>query len=196
MIAWNKIYNKKTNTNYKIDIIRWFEKNYPHSFDLFGPNWNEKVFSYQNPFTKYLNEKYFKIIRRILNTNYPSWKGKIKAEDKKKIINRYKFVFILENSSDYNGYITDKIFEAFFSESIPIYLGPNNIDKHIPHNCFINLKNFKTLDELYFFLDSIDEKTYDNFLNNIQNYLKSEESKLFKIDQLNEDLFKVINLYD
>ena len=151
MIAWNKIYKKKTNTNYKIDIIRWFEKNYPQSFDLFGPNWNEKVFSYRNPFTKYLNEKYFKIIREILSVNYPSWKGTIKAEDKKIIINRYKFVFILENSSDYNGYITDKIFETFISGSIPLYLGPNNINKHIPHNCFINLKDFKTLDELYFF---------------------------------------------
>jgi hypothetical protein len=196
MIAWNKVYKKKSTTNLKIEIIKWFEKNYPQSFDLFGPNWNEKVFSYQNSFTKYLNRNYFRFIRRILSTNYPSWKGNIKSHDKKVTINQYKFVFILENSSEYNGYITDKIFETFTSGSVPIYLGPKNITKYIPHNCFINFRDFKNLKELYSFLVSIDEKNYNNFINNIQIYLKSSNSKLFTTDQFNEDLFKVISFYN
>ena len=196
MISWNKIYKKKSNTELKIKIIKWFESNYPKYFDLYGPNWDEKVFSYRNLITKYFNGSYFKILRKTLGTHYPSWKGQINAEDKKKIINQYKFIFVIENSSEYSGYITDKIFETFFSESIPIYLGSNNIDNHIPDNCFINLKNFKNFDELYNFLNSIDEEKYNNYLYNIRNFLNSEKCNIYKTNELNKNLFRVINLYN
>ena len=195
MISWNKFYKKKTNVDIKINLIRWFEENHPNSFDLFGPNWNEKVFSYQNPFTKYFNERYFKSFRKLLGQNFISWKGGISAEDKKKIINNYKFIFVIENSSDYNGYMTDKIFEAFFSGSVPIYLGPSNIEKYIPNNCFIDYRNFKDLRELYSFLTSINKNVYDDYLINIHNYLESNESKFFSEAQLCKNLFKVLNLY-
>lgn len=196
MISWNKTYIKKSNTNLKIKIIKWFENNYPNHFDLYGPNWDEKVFSYRNPITKYLNESYFKILRKILGTNYANWKGHINSEDKKKLINQYKFNFVIENSSEYNGYITDKIFETFLSGSVPIYLGSKNIDKNIPENCFINLRNFEDLNKLYHFLISINENEYNIFLKNIKDYLKSEKSKVYKTEELNKNLFKVINLYE
>lgn len=158
MVSWNKVYKKKSNTPLKIKIIKWFESNYPDQFDLYGPNWDEKVFSYRNPVMKYFNRSYFQIFRKFLGNNYSNWRGSVDAENKKKLINQYKFIFVTENSSEYNGYITDKIFETFFSEFIPIYLGPSNINNHIPDNCFINLKNFKNFDELYYFLNSIDEE--------------------------------------
>ena len=91
--------------------------------------------------------------------------------------------------------MTDKIFEAFFSGSIPIYLGPNNIDKYIPSNCFINFKKFNNLEELYIFLSSINENDYDVYQTNIKNYLDSNESKFFSKDQLSKNLFRVLDLY-
>jgi alpha(1,3/1,4) fucosyltransferase len=196
MISWNKVYEKKSNTSFKIKIIRWFENNYPDQFDLYGPNWDEKVFSYKNPLTKYLNQSYFKVFRKFLGDFYPSWKGNIDAKIKKQIINKYKFIFVLENSSEYNGYITDKIFETFLSGSVPVYLGSKNIDKFIPESCFINLKNFKNLNDLYFVLNSINEEEYNFYLKNIKDYLHSDKSKIFKTEQLNKTLFEIIDLYN
>lgn len=196
MISWNKIYRKESNTPFKINIIKWFENNHPDQFDLYGPNWDEKVFSYRNPITKYFNESYFKILRKFLGKHYPSWKGSVDAENKKKLINKYKFIFILENSSEYNGYITDKIFETFLSGSVPVYFGAENINKYIPESCFINIRNFKDLNNLYSFLNSINEENYNLFLKNINDYLNSDKSKIFKTEHLNKTLFKVIDLYN
>ena len=196
MISWNKVYKKKSNTPLKIKIIKWFESNHPDQFDLYGPNWDEKVFSYTNPVMKYFNQSYFQIFRKILGNNYSNWRGSVDPKNKKKLINQYKFIFVIENSSEYNGYITDKIFETFFSASIPIYLGPNNINNHIPDNCFINLRNFKNFDELYYFLNSIDVEKYNDYLENIKNFLNSEKCNIYKTHHLNKSLFRVINLFN
>jgi hypothetical protein len=53
------------------------------------------------------------------------------------ILQEYKFIFVCENSTG-DGYITEKIFNCFFSRCIPIYIGCKNIEYYFNNNCFIN----------------------------------------------------------
>ena len=53
------------------------------------------------------------------------------------IFNKYKFIFVAENSIN-DGYITEKIFNCLFAQCIPIYLGSNKIDYFFNKDCFIN----------------------------------------------------------
>ena len=76
------------------------------------------------------------------------------------IFNRYKFIFCFENSIT-NGYITEKIFNAFFARSIPIYSGPKNKQQYFNKNAFID----------------VDEK---NFINKIQ-FIKNKKSFYLKL---------------
>jgi hypothetical protein len=54
------------------------------------------------------------------------------------IFNRYKFVFVCENSLG-SGYITEKIFNCLFARCIPIYYGCSKIENFIDKDCFINM---------------------------------------------------------
>ena len=58
----------------------------------------------------------------------------------------YKFVIAMENSQ-YPGYITEKIINAFYSGAIPIYWGASNINDFFNPKAFINISNFNSPQE-------------------------------------------------
>jgi len=200
MIAWNKLFSGKKNTrSKKIEIINWFEKNYPHHFSLYGPKWDEFVFPF-NGILQFLNYDKFRSLRKILNIffgkKFLTWKGIINPNEKKTIINDHKFIFVLENSSYFNGYITDKLFEVFLSESVPIFLGAPNIEKYVPSDCYINLRKYTDISELYEFLTSMSEDKYNQYIFNIKNYLSSDAANIFRYNDFNRRILSVINLYN
>ena len=82
-----------------------------------------------------------------------------KTEDKQITLRNYKFAFIIENASDFNGFITDKIFDCFYSGTVPIYLGAKNIKSFIPEECFIDFREFKSLSNLHNYLLNLDQAT-------------------------------------
>lgn len=62
-----------------------------------------------------------------------------------KVINKYRFVLSLEFTYhpmwSYD-WITDRIYNAFKSKTIPIYYGCYNIDEHIPNELFIDFRKY------------------------------------------------------
>ena len=83
------------------------------------------------------------------------------------IFNKYKFILCFENSYQ-NGYVTEKIFNCFFSGSIPIYKGAPNILDYFSESCFINANNTNTNDESVF-LEKIkgiatNQREYNTFI--------------------------------
>ena len=67
-------------------------------------------------------------------------------------------------------------------KSIPIYWGAKNIDQYINNDLFIDRRNFSTNSELEKYLISMNETEYNERLNAINNYLKSDEFSFFKND--------------
>jgi hypothetical protein len=62
-------------------------------------------------------------------------------------IKDYKFVFAFENSS-FPGYVTEKIMDAFYVNSIPIYWGSSTVDIDFNEKSFINAGNFNTVQDV------------------------------------------------
>ena len=153
-----------------------------------------------NPFLnvliRYLNESSLEFLRKKLASKRISWQGKINAELKKKYINNYKYHFVIENSSDFKGYITDKIFETFYSGTVPVYLGAENISTYIPENCFINLRDFNNVGDLYKYLSTIKEDSYDEILKNIEIFLESKESDVFSYQFFCKIIFDILDRYN
>lgn len=58
---------------------------------------------------------------------------------------QYDFVFALENTLK-QGYITEKILNAFASGAVPIYWGDNIVEKFFNPKAFINVRKFKSLE--------------------------------------------------
>ena len=55
--------------------------------------------------------------------------------------------------------------------TIPIYLGCPNISKHIPDNCYIDLRRYRDFSDCYDYIKSMNEEEYDNYQTNISNFL-------------------------
>lgn len=68
----------------------------------------------------------------------------------------YKFSLAIENSGA-RGYTTEKIMEAFASETVPIYWGNPDIAKEFNPEAFINCHDFASFDELIEFVRKVDE---------------------------------------
>ena len=86
------------------------------------------------------------------------------VEDKIAFAANYKFTIAFENSSS-PGYCTEKIIDAFLSNTIPIYYGDNTISRIFNSKTFIYLKNEKDFEKTIELIKKIDndKKKYLQF---------------------------------
>lgn len=94
-------------------------------------------------------------------------------------INSYKFMITFENYSQ-KGYNTEKIYNALYSNTVPIYWGDPTIKNHFNEKSFINYNDFKNEKELIGFILEVDndDNLYQSFF---------QEEKL--INPVNENEF-------
>lgn len=89
-------------------------------------------------------------------------------------LDSYRFSIACENTIQKN-YISEKFWDVILTDTVPIYLGCNNINEHIPDNTFINLNNL-SIDEMVLKINEIindDINQYNNYIDNIKK-LKQE----------------------
>ena len=60
---------------------------------------------------------------------------------------KYKFVLGMDNSA-IPGLLTYDLFSAFFVGSVPVYLGAPDITDYVPKDCFVDYRDFESLDAL------------------------------------------------
>lgn len=179
MICSNKFLDHNTNNNgynKRLEIINFFENK--KNFKFFGYDWQFYPAT-KNKFLFILQKK----ISKILKTNFfikKNYCGEIKS--KKKILKKYLFNICVENIYNEKDYITEKIFDSFFCGCIPIYLGASNILNYIPKNTFINMNDFKNLDEMLTYINNLNDNDIKDYLTNIKLFLKDIKSKKFSPD--------------
>jgi len=143
----------------RVKAILFFGKT--NDIDLYGFNWDKP------PLFPYWFQK--KAIKKV-------YKGSV--ENKHQILSKYNFALAFENC-ELPGYITEKIFDCFYSGTIPIYLGAPDIENYIPKDCFINKRDFKNYEELKNFLKSLTESEIQRYRENGRRFLESEQYKVF-----------------
>jgi len=144
--------------------IRFFER-YPHFFEFYGRGWSAG--------------------------RYKNYKGEVYA--KVETLKKYKYCICYENSSDEPGYITEKIFDCFHAGCVPVYYGAPNVTKYIPENSFIDFRSFdRNYEKLFEYLKSITEDKYNEYLNNIRQYLKTVPAQRFSIEYMIHSTLRVM----
>ncbi|MGL2340508.1 glycosyltransferase family 10 domain-containing protein, partial [Helicobacter pylori] len=68
------------------------------------------------------------------------------VKNKSEFLSQYKFNLCFENSQGY-GYVTEKIIDAYFSHTIPIYWGSPSVAQDFNPKSFVNVHDFKNFDE-------------------------------------------------
>ena len=84
-----------------------------------------------------------------------------------------KFAYCYENVADLPDYISEKIFDCFFSGCIPVYWGSNTIQDYIPDGCYIDRRKFNSTEEVHQFLLRINASQYAEYQSNIKQFLNS-----------------------
>jgi hypothetical protein len=192
MIAGNKsvasstpleLYSERVNT------IRWFEKNAPQAFDLFGGGWD-------TPAVKPgMANRIIRKLKSFLPINnseiyFPSYCGKVTS--KLETLQNYRFSICYENIRHLPGYITEKIWDCFFAGCVPVYWGASNITDYIPEDCFIDRRKFSNHEELYKFMVTMTEAEYSAYQARIAAFLSSENARPFSAEAFAETIVKNI----
>ena len=133
----------------RLNLITFFETCHAQDFDLYGKWWPDTCKVY---------------------------KGEV--DRKVDYLKLYKFAFAYENVKGVPGYVTEKIFDCFHAGCVPVYLGAPNVDQYIPKNCYISREDFESDETLYQFLKNMNASDYQQYLGNIQSFLKSSEAKI------------------
>jgi hypothetical protein len=162
----------------RLEAIRWFERNHPEDFDLYGVSWDGyKLIS--RKWSRKLNDA-VPFLAKHLPLRFPSYRGQV--DKKRPVLERYRFSMCYENARDIPGYITEKIFDCFFAGCVPVYWGANNVADHIPKECFIDKRDFKGYEELYHYMKNMSDREYLRYLDSIESFLKSEKGYKFSSD--------------
>lgn len=81
-----------------------------------------------------------------------NWKDDSKAQFQRKC----KFTICFESTCHY-GFITEKITDAFYSDTIPVYFGSSNITDIFNRNAFINCSDYPSFDAVIERIKELDQ---------------------------------------
>lgn len=173
----------------RVKAIRWFEAHAPNDFDLYGLDWRMPVM--RGGLVGKLERRLWRALGRFVAFQpFPSYRGKV--VHKHDVLSRTRFSICYENARDLPGYITEKIFDCFFSGCVPVYWGASNITEHIPASCFIDRRNFRSTEEVYGFLKSISEDDFKGYQRRIAAFLESDAAYPFSSEFFAETIVNTI----
>lgn len=179
LIAANKNIKSRDERNLypeRVRVIRWFEKNAPLDFDLYGQGWDFPALGIG--LMGKLENRFFRIISRFISlVHFPSYRGPV--AHKREVLIKTRFSVCYENIRDIPGYITEKIFDCFFSGCVPVYWGASNISTYIPEDCFIDRRNFRGIKEVYEYLKLMTEDEFIGYQERIATFLMSDAALPF-----------------
>jgi hypothetical protein len=137
-----------------VDFFRKLYRNGIDDFDLYGRGWKGTT--------------------RL-------WKGEISGKTWD-VFKNYKFAICYENTKNQKGYITEKIFDCMLGGCVPVYLGADNITDYIPKECFIDRRDFDSIEKVYDFIKKMDQATYEGYIQAIATFLQSPGAERFSIE--------------
>lgn len=192
LIAGNKTLDRQDERDlYKerVRTIRWFENNAPQNFDLYGVDWNIPVVT--SGVSGRIQRRIWRGLTKIIQLcPFPSYRSRV--QHKSEVLKHTRFAICYENVRDLPGYITEKIFDCFFSGCVPVYWGASNVTDYIPDNCFIDRRKFTDTEAVYLYLESITEEDFRSYQQHIVDFLASEAARPFSSEFFAETILTTI----
>lgn len=159
----------------RLELISFFWKR--SLIDVWGSGWDGRKLPFPFNFDRTL--KTFKTEPLPFGGN-----AKIRA------MANYRFALVVENTR-HPGYVTEKIFDAFISGTVPIYWGAPDIEKFVPADCFINGSKFPSLSDLEHFMLTMSEPEHQALVANAESFLSSPSGYAHTFEGFGEEVAKL-----
>ena len=172
-LSWNELYSERPRA------LEHFSRT--DSIDLYGLGWEATAYRVgehrlpgrvriiERTINKRLGREpvdhYGNVIRRV-------YRGPV--ESKYETMSGYTFALCFENM-ELDGWINEKIFDAFVVGTVPIYLGAPDVANYIPPECFIDPRAFVSYADLEGFLRSLGEREIRAYRENAREFMSSSQ---------------------
>lgn len=162
--------NKRSQSSGELYSLRerdygWLFRNHPTEFSLAGVGWHESQFG------------------RVISP----------TSDKRSFLRQGKFAIAYENTENAPGYISEKLFDCFRANTVPIYCGdPQSIDL-IPSDCFIKRNSFNNLSQLVDYLEAMSYTTWLSHLENFKNFIESPSGYKFTTTNFTKSIMTMLD---
>ena len=167
--------------------LKWFAENHPDEFSLYSRAIHPKTYeSFQGlgVLQKIAPTLLVAQITRAVAARRKALfdivnKGPVAHDQKIPVLRQYRFNIAYENTGNLPGYLTEKIFDSFAACCVPIYWGDPDVAKSIPKECFVDRRDFRSHQELYRFMKSMQYPEYRQYTDAISSFVKGVEQEKF-----------------
>lgn len=113
-------------------------------------------------------------------------------EKKKELLRKSKFNICAE-STDLDGFVTEKLLHALSCNTIPIYFGSESVSEDFNSEAYIDLRDFASLEDLVEYVKKVDQddELYKNYLTKRKYAIENQYKK--HLDELDAFLFNICN---
>lgn len=160
----------------RLSVIEWYLKQAPERFDLYGPGWDLPI---PSSLLRQIARK-LPLLSHAMAPHIDIWRGQ--APSKQPVMCQYRFCYCFENFSGPSGWITEKLFDALFAGTVPVYWGADNVREHVPADCFIDASQFGDAASLDAYLVSLSDDDCARIQAAGGRYLNSVAAQEFSID--------------
>lgn len=139
-------------------------------FDVFPKKWQRTIAKRSKLLSRWLFGWPNRSVRgQLLGGEEVKWRALAQCE----------FCLCMENNRELSGYITEKIFKAFFAGCVPCYQGDPGAVRWIPPDTFLSMEGIETGVELVRRLRAISRKEIRGYRERGRCFLESPQSRIF-----------------
>lgn len=106
------------------------------------------------------------------------------CRSKFEVLSQYAFSLCYENMS-MTGYMTEKLFDCLYCGTVPIYLGPQDIEQYVPMNVYIDARRFASMPALWQFLRGLSEADLMAYREAGRDFIRGAQGRRF-VDSLSD----------
>lgn len=110
-------------------------------------------------------------------------------------IGNYRYYFAFENHTSDCGLISERIWDALWGDTVPVYMGHKRIDEFVPRECFIDANQFASPKEMLDWLRRSSKNTWSKYREAGREFIRSEAIAKFLPESFAEEfLHRVIEI--
>jgi hypothetical protein len=94
-------------------------------------------------------------------------------------IGKYRYYFAFENHGGQCSLVSERIWDALWADTVPVYIGNTKIDQIVPRECFVDAREFGSAEEMLNFLSQTPRNEWEKYRAAGREFIASDAADRF-----------------